>query len=111
MTIELDVRTDTPEFTVTVATRDEVHEVTVSGELDVSSASLLREELLKLGPKPVVVDVSNLEFIDAAGLSALVLAAWRDDLPRGQFIVRGAHGLVRRVIVAGELEGLLDRVA
>lgn len=48
------------------------------GEVDLTTASLLRDPLLdavKNGPKtPIVVDLSQVDFIDSAGLALLVEA-------------------------------------
>ena len=54
--------------------------VEVGGEVDLHSASALREELLKAaeGEKPcIVVDLSRVSFIDSTGLGVLVGALKR----------------------------------
>jgi anti-sigma B factor antagonist len=47
--------------------------VTVTGELDVSTATQLRERLFELAPsgRPLIADLDRVGFIDSAGLSAL----------------------------------------
>lgn len=99
-----------PDFTVAVGSCSGVDEVWLSGELDVQTAPQFRDALAGLGGT-IVVDVSNLQFIDAAGLSALVLANQRGAQPSGLLSVRGARGLVRRVIEVGGLGTLLADVA
>ena len=99
-----------PRFTVTLGTFRGVHEVRLAGELDIVTAARLRDVLVSLPGPAIVVDLSDLEFIDAAGLSALVLAIRHHEgngEPGRQLAVRGAHGLVRRVIEVGGLSGLL----
>jgi anti-sigma B factor antagonist len=51
--------------------------VTVAGEIDIATVSLLRERLsvLAVGGGQVVVDLDQVSFIDAAGLGGLVGAA------------------------------------
>lgn len=95
-----------PDFTVTVGRFGAVDEVWLSGELDILTAPQLREVLAGLG-RTIVVDASELQFIDAAGLSVLVLAHGRGRMPTRFLSVRGAGGLVRRVIEAAGLGTVL----
>lgn len=94
-----------PDFEVTAGAVGNVCEVCLTGELDIAAAPQLRGVLAGLGETKVVVDVTHLRFIDCAGVSALALAMKRHDVP-GDFTLRGANGVVRRVIEAvgfGEL--------
>lgn len=49
--------------------------VAAAGELDITSAPLLRETLLKAGPY-TILDLADLLFIDSTGLSVLI-GAWK----------------------------------
>lgn len=65
-----------------VAARSEGQEcvVTVSGELDLAAASSLEAELDRIlgsGATRIVLDLSDLDFIDSTGLSVLVRAQQR----------------------------------
>ena len=63
------------EFSTTLAVREEQAHLTVSGDLDAFTALRLRRpahEALDLGCRHFTVDVTDLTFIDAAGLGALV---------------------------------------
>jgi anti-anti-sigma factor len=61
-----------PEFSVTTAGLDGAIVVSVSGELDMSTAPQLKEALVACdGNQPVVVDVTALDFIDSSGLHVL----------------------------------------
>ena len=53
--------------------------VAVAGEIDIATVAGLRERLVALaaGGRPLVVDLDQVSFIDAAGLGALVGAAKR----------------------------------
>lgn len=69
MDLELSVATPSPDSGDIV--------VVVRGECDLTNAHLLRERLLTLvdGQAPlVVVDLTDLNFIDSSGLTALVIA-------------------------------------
>jgi anti-sigma B factor antagonist len=64
--------------------------VTVAGEVDISTVGQLRERLAGLAAagRPLVTDLDQVTFIDAAGLGALVGAARR----------AAAHGTSLRVV-------------
>ncbi len=53
--------------------------VTVAGEIDIATATRLRERLagLAAGGRPLVANLDQVRFIDSAGLAALVGAAGR----------------------------------
>jgi anti-sigma B factor antagonist len=86
--------------------------VKVVGELDLATAPLLDEVLSRDGVVAtgrVVVDVSHVTFMGAAGLSVLVRAHY-SLLGEGRagLVVRGASGSPRRVIELTELSFLLE---
>ena len=63
------------EFSTTLSVRAEQAHLTVSGDLDAFTALRLRRpahEALDLGCRHFTVDLTDLTFIDAAGLGALV---------------------------------------
>lgn len=96
------------------------------GELDLVRAEDLEAALVDLaapevpdspddectGTRPyqrrVVVDLSQLEFIDSTGLSALLVARHRIALLGSSLEIRGAAGAARRVFEAAGLEDVLD---
>jgi anti-anti-sigma factor len=86
--------------------------VEVVGELDLATAPLLDEVLLRAGAMAsgrVVVDVSRVTFMGAAGLSVLMGAYYRFvGERRARLVVRGASGLLRRVVELTELSFLLE---
>jgi anti-anti-sigma factor len=103
-----------PRFALKVSQVQGVYEVRLTGELDLLTAGRLRDVLVGLPGPSIVVDVSGLEFIDAAGLSALVLGLQREERDGdGErcLSVKGARGLVRRVIELGGLGELLAETA
>jgi anti-sigma B factor antagonist len=92
--------------------------VTVAGEIDIATATRLRERLFELaaGGRPLVAD--QVSFIDSAGLSALVGAAKRAAAHGGSLHVVCARpkirqlfrltGLDRRLMPARTLDEALD---
>ncbi|MGP3932839.1 STAS domain-containing protein [Nonomuraea sp. KM88] len=91
---------------LTTSRHDGTVTVSVSGELDIATAEVLRGRLARLlreagarnGAFSLVVEVSGLSFIDAAGLGALVSArnqAMSQDTP---LRVTGAPPPMRRLL-------------
>ena len=85
--------------------------VRVRGEVDLCNApgfgTRLHEAAARTG-NVLVVDLSDLSFLDCSGLAAL--AGTRETL-RAQgraLVLRGAHGVVRRAIEMSELAVLLE---
>jgi anti-anti-sigma factor len=77
--------------------------VQLSGELDICRASELRRELASLidarGVRALVIDLSNLEFIDAAGLGVFVHAHQR---------IRARDGTIRLIHPRPNVRRALD---
>ena len=94
--------------------------MTVAGEIDIATATRLREGLagLAAGGRPLVADLDQVRFIDSAGLAALVGAASRAAAHGGSLHVVCARprirqlfrltGLDRRLAPARTLEEALD---
>ena len=82
--------------------------VVLSGELDLSTATELQNRLAWLvlaGVVDIVLDLTNLTFIDSSGISVVVLARKRVDEVGGSLIVRNASPQVLRIF---EITGLVD---
>jgi anti-anti-sigma factor len=81
----------------------------VSGELDVATTGQFRASVSGLtegdAPSHVTVDLSRLDFIDAAGIAALLSLRNALDAIGGSIRVRGPKPHVRRVL---ELAGVVD---
>ena len=94
-----------------VDVRGEHAVLTLIGELDVSSAPLLREIVMALAEAPsgaprVVLDLTELQFVDSTGLGMMVEALARLREAGGDLELRSAHGAPKRVM---ELTGI-DKV-
>ena len=98
-----------------VTTQDSGGHVTVSlkGELDLSSVGKVEEELERVekdGPSVLVLDLSQLTFLDSTGLRAVVTADERArSNGRRLVIVRGPDP-VQRVFAITRLEERLEMV-
>jgi anti-sigma B factor antagonist len=75
-------------FQVTVEERAGIPVVRAAGEVDVSTAPTLREQLVDLpeGTPRVIVDLSEVTFLDSTGLGVLVAGQkrLRSSLPEGE---------------------------
>jgi anti-sigma B factor antagonist len=93
--------------------RDGLVHIALMGELDLSSAGKLEEELKRVEattPKVLVLDLSKLVFLDSTGLRCLVTADERArDEGRRVVIVRGPNP-VQRVFSITRLEERLEMV-
>ena len=87
--------------------------VRLEGECDIGSAPALRETLRPLVPPEVselVIDVSNLDFIDSTGLGVIVGALRRMREGGGDLSLAGAHGVVLRVLEVTKLDQAIPLV-
>src|SRR4051812_25379338 len=85
--------------------------VELHGSIDLETAPALSEELEELashGAKLVIVDLSDVEFLDSSGLRALVHGARTVEGGGGRLLVEGASGAVERVL---ELTDVLRRLS
>ena len=86
--------------------------IILSGELDQSTAGLLRDAVraaLHLRPAVVCVDFALVTFMDSSGLAAIVVAKrWCDDAGCGLSLDALSHTMLRRFQISGltELLGL-----
>jgi anti-sigma B factor antagonist len=91
-----------------VACDDAQAVVRVSGELDLSTAPALEQQLNELvegGARKVFVNLAELTFIDARGLTALVRGAEQLRRQEGGMHVCSPSPTVRRVLAITGLDG------
>jgi anti-anti-sigma factor len=100
--------TDGARFEVVVNDHGDFATVVISGDLDLWSGNAQSDILagVKRLSKPVVVDASDLIFMDSAGLRFLVEVARRQH-PR-RLRIEGAQPPIRRVIELSGLELLME---
>jgi anti-sigma B factor antagonist len=88
--------------------RDGIPVVTVQGEVDVSTAPRLRQELIEVassGSRRAVVDLDPVEFLDSTGLGVLVSGLKRFRTMEGDLLLVCTQ---RRVLKVFEITGLTD---
>jgi anti-sigma B factor antagonist len=80
--------------------------ITVAGEIDIATAPRLCEPLAALARsgRPVIVDLDQVTFIDAAGLRVLAAAARQAAAHRGSLHVISARHQVRQVFALTGLD-------
>ena len=63
-----------PSFSRSVTDIDDLHVVTLRGELDLATADGLVEWLLDIAGSRVVVDLADLTFMDSSGIAVMIQA-------------------------------------
>jgi anti-sigma B factor antagonist len=93
-----------PELCITFRNIADVHVVALHGELDIASAGGLADALVEVAGSTVVVDLSDLTFINSTGIAALVVARNRIvEKGLGQLVLARPGEIVRKVL---EITGL-----
>jgi anti-anti-sigma factor len=90
-----------PAAVLSVRRKDGYIIVTISGEIDIARAPVLREHLLGLlrpGASRLVIDLSGVTFCDASGLAVLVGVARRAGLLGGVLRLAAPASLVSTVL-------------
>jgi anti-sigma B factor antagonist len=99
------------EVSVSREAADDVPVVAVSGEVDVYSAPELKESLTKLfdsGAKSVVVDLSDVAFLDSTGLGALVEARAATNDAGGALAIVCNHERILKLFTITGLDGVFS---
>jgi anti-sigma B factor antagonist len=93
------------------ATDNEETVIFVAGDLDFHTAPDLRKEILTLfneGVNRLVLDVSQLDFIDSSGLSVIIAGFKRFKERDGELILRSLTDRTRRVLEVSGLNNVLS---
>jgi anti-anti-sigma factor len=90
--------------------RDGLVRILVHGELDLLTAPVLEDALVSVESRtePIVVDLSDLSFMDVSGLRALALAGRRAREKGCRFAVTKCSPMVRRLLELTGMASLLD---
>ena len=89
---------------------NELVEINLEGEVDLSSADILREALaegLQSGATTVIVDAARLTYLDSSGIACLVVALKDAAAVGSRLVVRQPTATVRRVLEITELDRIL----
>jgi anti-sigma B factor antagonist len=107
------LRAVTSPFDVTIEERGDAVHVTLLGELDISNATRLEDDLRRVeagSPLLLVLDLSRLEFMDSTGLRLLIGADARArESGRRLVLIRG-NEMVQRVLRVTRLDERLEIV-
>jgi anti-anti-sigma factor len=105
--------TDLPLWQSRIREQDDCHVVALTGELDLAAADELNQvlagQLDRPDPGTVVVDLSEVTFLDSAALGALIKAFQRaQEIDRRFVVARPVHGVRRVMQIAGVYELLSE---
>jgi len=99
-------------FEITVS--DPIHgcrTVDLTGEIDLAAEAALnaalQDAIIGTGVAEVVIDFSELRFLDCSGLHALVSAAWLAAAAGVTLHARGCHGMPERLLRLTGVDGPL----
>lgn len=101
-----------PALSSRVTRRGSTVQVALCGELDLATAPALRSclgPLVKADPAParLVLDLRDLDFVDASGISALLTIQRALAARGGELVLRSPSRLVRRVVKVLDLDAVL----
>lgn len=97
-------------FELVVTVLDNQAVISVIGELDFHSAPRLREQILQVlngGVVDLVIDLSQMEFVDSSGLGVLVMGLKRMRDCDGSFKLRSPSANTSKVLEVSGLSKLL----
>jgi RNA polymerase sigma-B factor len=105
-------RPDQPGMQVSVSRSGGVYKVAVRGEVDRDNADRLRMGLRHAvstaGPDRLVIDLTAVPLVDAAGVAVLIDAASAASVAEVPLSLRGAQPYVARILAVSGLAPLLD---
>src|SRR3954454_25089355 len=95
---------------IDVSFAEDTRVVEVSGEIDFAVARYVEEALVP-GDQDVIVDLSNVTFLDSSGIAAMVRAHLRQLAEGHGLAIRGATGPVSRVLQITGVDATLPRAS
>ena len=97
---------------VTTRRHDGVATVVVAGELDLGAGEVVAEAIglavTATGTNAVIVDLSELEFVDSSGISVLLKGRREADRTGIAYRITGAAGIVQEIL---SLTGVLEHLS
>jgi anti-sigma B factor antagonist len=86
--------------------------IAVSGELDMAAAPAFEQKLLDCvsGEEPVILDLSDVTFMDSTAIGALISVRKKANMSRGRFALVCKPGDIRRMIEITGLDQAFDVV-
>jgi anti-sigma B factor antagonist len=104
-------RFEITELTENGTSADGPTELSVAGEVDLATSPELKRvlfEALDAGLRDLRLNMAAVELIDATGIGVLVSASNRAQSEGGRISVRAPSPAVRRVLVAVDLDGVIQ---
>ena len=101
-------------FDVTIEEQGNAVHVRLRGELDISTASRLEDDLRRVeadGPALLVLDLSTLDFMDSTGLRLLIGADMRAREAGRRLVLIKGNEMVQRVLRLTRLDERLEIVS
>lgn len=97
-------------FSTEVNATDEATVILVRGEIDLATAGRLRDAIEPhMGPKQtIVLDLSEVEFMDSSSLNVLVQARGRLTQDGGSLVLRNPSSAAHRVLTVAGATDLLE---
>lgn len=97
------------EFALITEQQDDATHIRVRGELDISSAPRLEQELLaRVRSGAVVLDLSEVTFLDSSGLRAVLIGSQEATAAGRRLVVVPGDGQAARVIELAQVGEHLD---
>ncbi|MGH9184421.1 MAG: STAS domain-containing protein [Acidimicrobiales bacterium] len=96
------------DFSVTVGTVDGETVVHPRGELDLVTSPALRSAIESANATRVVVDFTDVDFMNTSGLSVLIALTRRLRADGGDLVVRHPNAMVRKTFAIAGVEELLN---
>jgi anti-sigma B factor antagonist len=100
-------------FGVTIKQREGAVHVALSGELDISTAPQLEDDLRRVEaerPECIVLDLRNLAFMDSTGLRLLIMADARAREEGRRLAIGRGNEMIQRVLHLTRLDERLEIV-
>jgi anti-anti-sigma factor len=100
-------------FGVTIEQRDDAVHLKLSGELDISTAQLLEDDLHRVEaerPELIVLDLRDLAFMDSTGLRLLIMADARAKEEGRRLAIGRGNEMIQRVLHLTRLDERLEVV-
>jgi anti-sigma B factor antagonist len=95
------------------AVKRQIRVVAVSGELDMAAAPAFEQTLAELGARdgPVILDLSDVTFMDSTAIGAMLTVRRRANLKRGRFaVVCKPDSEIERMLMYTGLDAAFDIV-
>ena len=99
-------------LTIEASMLDDVADLQLVGEIDLSSAHLLVAEIdaaIEAGARTVVLDFAGVSFVNSTGLGAMVAATKRLRADGGDLVLRRFRGIPASALATGAV-GLLEEL-